>query len=277
MRRAGVNLVTLGVFAWSSLQPEPGRWEFGWLDRVFDLLHAQRRPGRPGHPDRVPAAVVRPETSGHADGHRRRHAAQPRQPRHLLRERTGVQNRFEGTGGGAGRPLRRPPGAGDVARPQRIRHLVPLRPRGPRLPRLAARPPRRPGHPERPVDHRVLVAGLRGLGRDPAPQSHPVAAEPIAGARLPPVPLRRDARPLHRTARHPAPDGQTDHHQLRLRLLGPRRPLEMGPRGRPGGHRRLPDRRPRRGVGLRRRPGPVMGGWQAVDPDGTGGRGRVHP
>lgn len=39
MRRARVNLVTLGVFAWSSLQPEPGRWEFGWLDRVFDLLH----------------------------------------------------------------------------------------------------------------------------------------------------------------------------------------------------------------------------------------------
>nr|WP_062334896.1 beta-galactosidase [Herbidospora sakaeratensis] len=39
MRRARVNLVTLGVFAWSSLQPAPGRWEFGRLDRVFDLLH----------------------------------------------------------------------------------------------------------------------------------------------------------------------------------------------------------------------------------------------
>ncbi len=39
MRRARVNLVTLGVFSWSSLQPAPGRWEFGWLDRVVDLLH----------------------------------------------------------------------------------------------------------------------------------------------------------------------------------------------------------------------------------------------
>ncbi|GAB1821573.1 beta-galactosidase [Herbidospora sp. RD11066] len=39
MRRAKVNLVTLGVFSWSSLQPAPGRWEFGWLDRVIDLLH----------------------------------------------------------------------------------------------------------------------------------------------------------------------------------------------------------------------------------------------
>ncbi|MFI5709419.1 beta-galactosidase [Kribbella sp. NPDC051620] len=39
MRRAGVNLVTVGVFAWSSLEPEPGRYEFGWLDQVLDLLH----------------------------------------------------------------------------------------------------------------------------------------------------------------------------------------------------------------------------------------------
>ncbi|WP_433202583.1 beta-galactosidase [Dactylosporangium sp. CS-047395] len=40
MRRAGVNLVTVGVFAWASLEPSPGRFEFGWLDEVLDLLHA---------------------------------------------------------------------------------------------------------------------------------------------------------------------------------------------------------------------------------------------
>ncbi|MEW1847061.1 beta-galactosidase, partial [Nonomuraea angiospora] len=40
MREAGVNLVTVGVFAWSTLQPAPGRWNFDWLDRVLDLLHA---------------------------------------------------------------------------------------------------------------------------------------------------------------------------------------------------------------------------------------------
>ncbi|MER7498737.1 beta-galactosidase [Nonomuraea pusilla] len=39
MRQAGVNLVTVGVFAWSTLQPAPGRWDFGWLDRLLDLLH----------------------------------------------------------------------------------------------------------------------------------------------------------------------------------------------------------------------------------------------
>ncbi|MDO3685801.1 beta-galactosidase [Micromonospora sp. C28ISP2-4] len=39
MRAAGVNLVTVGVFAWSRLEPEPGRYTFDWLDDVLDLLH----------------------------------------------------------------------------------------------------------------------------------------------------------------------------------------------------------------------------------------------
>jgi beta-galactosidase len=40
MREAGVTFVTVGVFAWSCLQPQPDRWDFGWLDRVMDLLHS---------------------------------------------------------------------------------------------------------------------------------------------------------------------------------------------------------------------------------------------
>ena len=39
MRQAGVNLVTLGVFSWSRLQPEPETYAFGWMDRVIELLH----------------------------------------------------------------------------------------------------------------------------------------------------------------------------------------------------------------------------------------------
>ncbi|GAA1115322.1 beta-galactosidase [Kribbella jejuensis] len=38
MREAGVNLVSVGIFAWSELEPSPGRYEFGWLDRVLGLL-----------------------------------------------------------------------------------------------------------------------------------------------------------------------------------------------------------------------------------------------
>jgi len=40
MHEAGVNLVTVGVFSWALLEPEEGRYDFGWLDRVLDLLHA---------------------------------------------------------------------------------------------------------------------------------------------------------------------------------------------------------------------------------------------
>jgi beta-galactosidase len=39
MKRAGVNLVTLGVFSWAKIQPSPDTFTFEWLDRVFDLLH----------------------------------------------------------------------------------------------------------------------------------------------------------------------------------------------------------------------------------------------
>ncbi len=39
MRQAGVNLATVGVFSWSSLEPQPGVYEFGWLDKVLDDLH----------------------------------------------------------------------------------------------------------------------------------------------------------------------------------------------------------------------------------------------
>ncbi|GGP94610.1 beta-galactosidase [Streptosporangium pseudovulgare] len=39
MRRAGVNLVSVGVFSWARLEPSPGSHDFAWLDRVLDLLH----------------------------------------------------------------------------------------------------------------------------------------------------------------------------------------------------------------------------------------------
>jgi beta-galactosidase len=38
MSEAGVNLVTVGVFSWSRLQPAPGELAAGWLDRVLDRL-----------------------------------------------------------------------------------------------------------------------------------------------------------------------------------------------------------------------------------------------
>jgi beta-galactosidase len=40
MVEAGVSIVTVGVFSWGSLELDDGVYDFGWLDRVLDLLHA---------------------------------------------------------------------------------------------------------------------------------------------------------------------------------------------------------------------------------------------
>ena len=40
MREAGVNIVSLGIFAWSRIQPAEHVWDFAWLDTVIDKLHA---------------------------------------------------------------------------------------------------------------------------------------------------------------------------------------------------------------------------------------------
>ncbi len=37
-RKAGVNLVTLPVFSWAKLEPEEGRYEFEWLDKIMGTL-----------------------------------------------------------------------------------------------------------------------------------------------------------------------------------------------------------------------------------------------
>ncbi|MFZ4276742.1 beta-galactosidase [Streptomyces arboris] len=39
MREAGVTLVSVGIFSWALLETQEGVHDFGWLDRVLDLLH----------------------------------------------------------------------------------------------------------------------------------------------------------------------------------------------------------------------------------------------
>lgn len=38
MQEAGVNLVSLGIFSWALLEPQPDQFEFAWLDDVMDGL-----------------------------------------------------------------------------------------------------------------------------------------------------------------------------------------------------------------------------------------------
>ncbi|HRJ01959.1 MAG TPA: beta-galactosidase [Hyphomonas sp.] len=38
MRALGLELVRIGEFAWSRIEPAPGRFDWGWLDRAIDVL-----------------------------------------------------------------------------------------------------------------------------------------------------------------------------------------------------------------------------------------------
>ena len=38
MKIAGCNAMSVGIFSWSALEPEEGRFEFGWLDTIMDKL-----------------------------------------------------------------------------------------------------------------------------------------------------------------------------------------------------------------------------------------------
>ncbi len=63
MQKAHVNTVTLGVFAWSALEPTEGVYQFDWLDEQFDAIHAM---GAMSFwlPQRWSSPVVESEISG---------------------------------------------------------------------------------------------------------------------------------------------------------------------------------------------------------------------
>ncbi len=56
MRQAHCQVATLGMFAWARLEPEEGRYEFGWLDRVIEILSEQGRWFILGTPSAAPPA-----------------------------------------------------------------------------------------------------------------------------------------------------------------------------------------------------------------------------
>lgn len=40
MREMGLSVVRIGEFAWSRIEPDPGRFDWGWYDRAVEALHA---------------------------------------------------------------------------------------------------------------------------------------------------------------------------------------------------------------------------------------------
>ncbi|NQX95254.1 MAG: beta-galactosidase, partial [Erythrobacter sp.] len=41
MREMGIRQVRIGEFAWSRIEPEPGRFDWDWLDRAIETLAAE--------------------------------------------------------------------------------------------------------------------------------------------------------------------------------------------------------------------------------------------
>ncbi|MGB9095862.1 beta-galactosidase [Erwinia sp.] len=39
MQQANCNVMSVGIFSWAKLEPEDGRYDFGWLDNVLEKLH----------------------------------------------------------------------------------------------------------------------------------------------------------------------------------------------------------------------------------------------
>ena len=39
-KKAHINTVSLGMFSWAMLEPEEGKYEFGWLEDVINNLYA---------------------------------------------------------------------------------------------------------------------------------------------------------------------------------------------------------------------------------------------
>ncbi|QUY51054.1 beta-galactosidase [Serratia plymuthica] len=41
MKQANCNIMSVGIFSWSKLEPEEGKYQFAWLDEVLNKLYAQ--------------------------------------------------------------------------------------------------------------------------------------------------------------------------------------------------------------------------------------------
>ena len=67
MEEAGINVVRLAEFAWSYLEPRPGHYDFGWLDRALEILNRHGIQAVLGTPTASPTPWV---MSMYADAYR---------------------------------------------------------------------------------------------------------------------------------------------------------------------------------------------------------------
>ncbi|WP_312736434.1 beta-galactosidase [Brevundimonas sp.] len=105
MRQAGLKVVRMGEFAWSRMEPEDGRFDFGWLDEAIALAAAHGMRTVLGTPTAAPPiwlteahpAVRRMEEDGRVQGHGERRqfsVASPTYRRYAVRIATEMARRY---------------------------------------------------------------------------------------------------------------------------------------------------------------------------------------
>jgi beta-galactosidase len=166
MRRAHVNLPTLPVFGGPPCSPTRTRSPFEWLDRVLDLLHengvraclATATAATPPWVDQKYPDILRVDVDGRRRRHGGRHTFCPHSP-NFRRLSTGLARRIA-------ERYAEHPAVAPVARFQRVRQPLLLRPVRRGVPRLTAKPVRQPRRGERALVHRVLGPDLHRLVAD---------------------------------------------------------------------------------------------------------------
>ncbi len=99
MKLAGCNAMSVGIFSWTALEPQEGKFEFGWLDTIMDKLAensafavlATPSGARPAWLSRKYPEVlrVRPDRGRNLHGHRHNHCLTSP----VYREKTAIINR----------------------------------------------------------------------------------------------------------------------------------------------------------------------------------------
>ena len=119
MGEAGVDLVSVGIFSWALLEPEPGRYDFGWLDEALDTLHAGGVRVDLATATASPPPWLTRQHPESASRTRRRCAAVAGRSTGLVPQLTGLPRALAASRPGPRAALRRPPRARALACQQR--------------------------------------------------------------------------------------------------------------------------------------------------------------
>jgi hypothetical protein len=84
MREAGLEMVRLAEFAWAKMEPQPGHYEWAWLDEAIEILAGAGLEIVLGTPTATPPVWLTRQAAGYFAPGQKRPSPQPRHPPPLL-------------------------------------------------------------------------------------------------------------------------------------------------------------------------------------------------